>query len=317
MNSILNYAAMKSWRGTIAFLAGLVMLAAAPSAWAAAAAAQKTFASPEEAVKELVAAMRADDAKALLVVLGTGAKDIVSSGDAVADRTTRERFVQAYEQANKIEGAGDGRAIVSIGKDGWPFPIPVVKVKDGWRFDVKQGREEILNRRIGRNELTVIQVVKAYVDAQRDYYLLNPQQDKLLSYAQKFVSTKGKRDGLYYPTKNGEQPSPLGSLFAAARAEGYKAGTASHPNAYHGYYYKILKAQGKDAPGGAYGYVAQGKMIGGHALVAWPATYGNSGVMSFIVNHDGAVYQKDLGPGSAEAAQKMTTFNPDGTWTKQ
>ena len=317
MNSILSYAAMTSWRGAIVFLAGLVMLAAAPGAWAAAATPQKTFASPEEAAKELVTAMRADDTKALLVVLGTGAKDIISSGDPVADRAGRERFLQAYEQANKIEAAGEGKAIIAVGKDGWPFPIPVVKAKDGWRFDVKQGREEILNRRIGRNELTVIQVVQAYVDAQREYYLLNPQQDKLLSYAQRFVSTKGKRDGLYYPTKNGEKPSPLGSLFAAARAEGYKPGTAAHPNAYHGYYYKILKAQGKNAPGGAYSYVAQGKMIGGHALIAWPAAYGNSGVMSFLVSHDGVVYEKDLGPGSAEVAQKMTTFNPDATWKRQ
>jgi hypothetical protein len=201
-----------------------------------------------------------------------------------------------------------------VGKDAWPFPIPVVKSGDSWRFDAKQGAEEILNRRIGRNELSTIQALGAYVDAQREYYLANPAKDKLLQYAQKVVSSKGKRDGLYYPTPAGEPASPLGSLFASATAAGYKAGAEGKPVPFHGYYYRILKAQGPDAKGGAYGYVARGKMIGGFAMLAYPASYGNSGVMTFIVNHDGAVYQKDMGPNTAALAQKITKFNPDGTW---
>jgi hypothetical protein len=208
--------------------------------------------------------------------------------------------------------------MLSTGKDDWPFPIPIVKNDAGWRFDNGAGKEELINRRIGRNELAVMQVALAYADAQREYYLGNPRKDKLLQYSQKFVSTQGKRDGLYWPTKEGEPQSPLGPLVAGVRAKGYsKAGTeAGVGDAYFGYRYRILKAQGPDAKGGAYDYVVRGKMIGGFALVAYPAQYGASGVMTFIVNHDGVVYERDLGPDSAGAAQKMTRFNPDKTWKK-
>jgi len=282
----------------------------------AAEAVKNAFASPEEAVKALMAAVKANDTKAMLAILGSGSRDIVVSGDATADKTGRERFAKAYDEANKLEKTGDAKAVLSIGKDGWPFPIPVVKDAVGWRFDAKAGKEEILNRRIGRNELSVIQVLQAYVDAQREYYLRNPQRDKLLHYAQRVASTPGKRDGLYFPTKAGESPSPFGPLVDSARAEGYKKGEAGKPVAYHGYYYRILKGQGPDAPGGAYSYVAQGRMIGGFAMIAWPATYDNSGVMTFIVNHDGVVYEKDLGPDTAAVAQKITRFNPDKTWKR-
>jgi len=282
----------------------------------AAAPKQKTYATPEEAVKDLVGAVKVHDQKMLLAILGPEGKSIVSSGDKVADREGGERFAKAYEEANKLEKSGETKAVLSVGKDAWPFPIPVVKEASGWRFDTKAGSEEILNRRIGRNELSVIQVVQAYVDAQREYYLRNPQKDKLLAYAQKFASAKDKRDGLYFQTKEGEPPSPLGPLVASARTAGYKAGEGGKPAAYHGYHYRILQAQGPDAKGGAYDYVAQGKMIGGHALVAWPATYGNSGVMTFLVNHDGVVYEKDLGQETAAAVQKITKFNPDKTWRK-
>jgi DUF2950 family protein len=199
--------------------------------------------------------------------------------------------------------------VLSIGKDAWPFPIPLVKEAAGWRFDTAAGKEEILNRRIGRNELDAMQAALAYGDAQREYYAMNPQKDKLLQYAQKFVSTQGKRDGLYFPTKEGEPRSPLGPLFDKAKAAGYEQG-----GGYHGYRYKILKAQGPDAKGGAYDYVVKGKMIGGYALVAWPVNYGNTGVMTFMVNHDGVIYEKNLGPGTAAAAEKITRFNPDKTW---
>lgn len=283
----------------------------------AAEAKQQTFATPEEAVKALMTAAKAGDAKAMLGVLGPGSKDIVQSGDAVADKTGRERFVKAYEEANKLVKFGDAKAVLSMGKDDWPFPVPIVKDAAGWRFDTKAGREEILNRRIGRNELAVIQVALAYVDAQREYYLRNPAMDKLSHYAQKFASSKGKKDGLFFPTQAGEKPSPLGPLVVGAKAEGYEKGKdAGKPVPYHGYHYRILKRQGPDAPGGAYDYVAQGRMIGGFALVAYPASYGNSGVMTFLVNHDGVVYEKDLGPETAATAQKITQFNPDKSWKK-
>jgi hypothetical protein len=277
---------------------------------------QKAYATPEEAVKALIAATRAHDAKAMQGILGAGSREIVQSGDAVADKAGRERFVKAYEEANKLEKSGDAKAVLSVGKDNWPFPIPVVKDAAGWRFDAKAGKEEILNRRVGRNELAVVQVLQAYVDAQREYYLRNPQGDKLLHYAQKISSAQGKRDGLYWPAKAGEKPSPLGPLVAGAKAEGYAKGDGGKPVAYHGYHYRILKGQGPDAKGGAYDYVAQGRMIGGFAMVAWPASYGNSGVMTFIVSHEGVVYEKDLGPDTAAAAQKIARFNPDKGWKR-
>jgi hypothetical protein len=278
--------------------------------------AQKSFGSPEEAAKALVAAVGKGNLKEMQAILGPGSKALVQSGDAVADRRGRERFVRAYEESSKVERQGDANAVLLIGKDDWPMPIPVVKGKDGWRFDARQGGEEILNRRIGRNELSTVQAMLAYVDAQREYYLRNPQGDKLLHYAQKFGSTKGKRDGLYFPTKAGEAPSPLGPLYASAKAAGYTKAGNGMPTPYHGYRYRILKGQGPDAPGGAYDYVAQGRMIGGFALVAWPASYGSSGVMTFIVNHEGVVYEKDLGPETAKAVGKITRFNPDKSWKR-
>ncbi|HTP62816.1 MAG TPA: DUF2950 domain-containing protein [Burkholderiales bacterium] len=301
----------RHWIKTIALAAALLVA----SAGFGAAAPQKTYGSPDEAAKALIAAARADDAKTMLTILGPEAKKLLFSGDAVADHAAREKFVKAYDEANKIEQAGDAKAILDVGKDAWPLPIPIVKVGDAWRFDAKQGAEEILNRRIGRNELSTIQAVEAYVDAQREYYLLNPTQDKLLQYAQKFISSKGKKDGLYYPTAKGEPPSPLGQLFESATAAGYKPGTGK-PAPYFGYRYRILKAQGPDAPGGAYDYVVHGKMIGGFALIAYPASYGSSGIKTFIVNHAGVVYEKDLGPDTAAVAQKISKFNPDGTWKR-
>ena len=295
--------------------AALSCLGVGPAALAAEK--QKTFGSPEEAAKALAAASRAGDVKALESILGPGSASLIRSGDAVADRRGRERFAQAYEDASKVERQGDAKAILMIGKDEWPMPIPIVKGKDGWRFDARQGREEVLNRRVGRNELSTVQVMLAYVDAQREYYLRNPRNDKLLHFAQKFGSVPGKRDGLYFPTKAGEAPSPLGPLFTKAKAAGYGKDEDGLPDPYYGYRYRILTRQGPDAPGGAYDYVVQGRMIGGFALIAWPASYGNSGVMTFIVNHEGVVYEKDLGLGTAAAVGKITRFNPDKTWKRQ
>lgn len=276
---------------------------------------QMTFSSPQEAVKVLVDTLKNNDTKKLMEILGPAAKPLLESGDAVEDQENRNRFLKAYEEGNKLEKSGDTKFVLAVGRDQWQFPIPLIKETNSWYFDTEAGKEEILNRRIGRNELSAIQAVLAYVEAQSEYYLANPQQDKLLSYAQKFMSAPNKHDGLYYPVKAGEQASPLGEIYAKAQAAGYgdkKEGSKSQ--AYYGYYYRIIKSQGPDAPGGAYDYVVQGKMIGGFALIAWPATYNNSGVMTFMVNQDGIVYEKDLGPDTAEVAQKINTFNPDKTW---
>ena len=295
-----------------ALLALFALLTAMPAG--AATAQQKIFSSPQEAARELAAASKAHDHQAMIALLGGGAASIVFSGDPVADRASEDRFAQAYEEANRLDMQGDAKAILLVGKDDWPLPFPLVKSQSGWRFDARQGQEEVLTRRIGRNELAVIQVLQAYVDAQQEYYLRNPQKNELLCYAQKAGSSKGKRDGLYFPVGEGEPPSPLGPLFAKAQAEGYKLAEDGKPVPYHGYFYRILKAQGPAAKNGAYDYVVRGKMIGGFALVAYPAAYANSGVMTFIVSHDGVAYQKDLGPETAAVAGRMSRFNPDGSW---
>jgi hypothetical protein len=276
---------------------------------------QQSFPSPEEGVRALMEAAKNNDTASLLQVLGPEAQSFISTGDPVSDRASRARFVQEYEEAYTLVQSGNTKAILQIGKDEWPFPIPLVKDNTSWRFDSKEGKEEILNRRIGRNELDVIQVCLAYVDAQREYYLRNPRHVALPHYAAKFMSTPGKRDGLYWATTTGEPPSPLGPFLAQARREGYHP-TAGTSTPYHGYYYKMLTGQGPNAPDGAYDYVVRGQMIGGFAMVAYPAQYGSSGIMTFIVNHDGVVYQKDLGPHTAATAQSMTKFNPDETWKK-
>ena len=276
---------------------------------------QQSFPSPEAGVRALMEAAKSNDTKTMLKILGPEAQSFINTGDPVADQASRARFVQAYEEAHTLVQSGDTKVILQVGKDEWPFPIPLVKGSTSWHFNAKEGKEEILNRNIGRNELDVIQVCLAYVDAQREYYMRNPQRNALLQYASKFMSTQGKRDGLYWETTADEPPSPLGPLLARARREGYKP-TAGKPIPYHGYYYKMLTGQGPKAPGGAYDYVVRGKMMGGFAMVAYPAQYGSSEITTFIVNHDGVVYQKDLGPNTTALAQSMTKFNPDKTWKK-
>jgi hypothetical protein len=268
--------------------------------------------SPEEIYKSFVDALRAGDRAAMLKMLGPEAKDIVSSGDDTADREVWRRFVEKYDQAHKLDAEG-GRVGLVVGADDFPLPIPLVPDAEGWRFDTEAGRQEILNRRVGRNELDVIQVCLAYVDAQREYYtLLARGKGGLFEYAQRIRSTPGKRDGLYWPTRPGEPPSPFGGLAVRAQSEGYRA----TDRAYHGYFYRVLTGQGSDAPGGAYDYIVRGHMIGGFALVAFPASYGQSGIMTFIVNHDGVVHQKDLGPETSRIAQTMKVYNPDQTWRR-
>lgn len=279
--------------------------------------AQKTFATPEEAVQALVEAAKANDTGQILVILGSEARQLVFSGDEVEDKAMLERFARAYDEKNQVIKKSENKALLEVGKDAWPLPIPIVKAKGTeWRFDTGQGKEEILNRRIGANELSTIQVCLAYVDAQREYASKDRDGDGVREYAQKFASDPGRKNGLYYEVKESEEPSPLGPFAAQARKEGYTKKSGDQPTPYHGYFYKILKAQGKSAPRGAYNYVKDGKMIGGFGMVAYPAQYGVSGIMTFIVSHDGVVYEKNLGKNTASTAQAMTSFNPDKSWQK-
>jgi hypothetical protein len=274
------------------------------------------FDSPEAAADALAAAARAADDKALLAVFGSEAEGMVVSGDPVADKNIREDFLTSYEAKHSVERDGDSKAVLIYGDDDFPFPVPLVKQGEKWHFDTAAGKDEIVARRIGRNELAAIQVCLAYVDAQREYASEDRDGDGLFEYAQKLWSSEGKHDGLYWPTKPGEPQSPVGELIAQARSEGYAAKEGGH-SPYHGYFYKSLKKQGKNAPGGAYDYVVRGREIGGFALVAYPAQYRNSGIMTFLVSHDGVVYSKDLGPNTAKIAAAMTSFDPDKTWKKE
>lgn len=300
---------MRSW--ALGIGAVLALAATSPSA-AAADVEQKTFASPEQAVAALVAAERSGDTADLKSVFGPDGEKLIFSGDPIADRQWRDKFVTAYEKRNSIEKEGDDRAVLVIGEHDWPYPIPAVKQGGAWRFDTKAGAEEILDRRIGRNELNTIEVCRAYVDAQREYAAKDRNGSGLPEYAQRFLSSPGKHDGLYWEVAPGEKESPLGPLVARASAEGYDTSGKHVP--YHGYYYKLLKQQGANARGGAYSYVADGHMIGGFALVAYPAQYGVSGIMTFLVNQDGIVYQKNLGPDTAAIAEQFDSFDPDDTW---
>jgi len=277
---------------------------------------QRTFASPEEAVKAMVEALKSNDGKSLEAIFGPGSQELIESGDPVEDQTVRKQFLALYGEKNRLEKTADD-AVLSVGNDDWPFPIPVVKEDARWRFDTEEGGDEILARRIGRNELSAIQVCLAYVDAQREYALEDRDGDAILEYARKFMSDPGKKNGLYWDVKEGEKQSPLGPLVAMADREGYSyTGRGGKPSPYHGYYYRILKAQGRNAPGGAYDYVVRGNMFGGFSLVAYPAKYESSGIMTFIVNHDGVIYQKDLGPDTEKSAREMTLFDPDTSWKK-
>jgi hypothetical protein len=278
----------------------------------AAAPVQKTFASPEDATSALVQALKLHDRKATLAVLGD-AGEWIASGDAVADRATLDRFVAAYEDKYDIAREGD-TARLTIGENDFPFAFPIVKSGERWRFDTVAGRQELLARRVGQNELDAIKVLQAIVDAQRDYASEDRNGDGVLDYAQKFGSIPGKHDGLYWPTKAGEPDSPLGELVVRAGDEGYRKKSGDR-QPFHGYYYRMLKGQGSAAESGAFDYVVHGHAIAGFAVVAWPAKYGNSGIMTFMVNQDGKVYQADLGPESQSLASKILRFDPGIGWT--
>ena len=276
--------------------------------------AQETYKTAEDGAAALLAAAQSGDKQDALKVLGPHGEGIISSGDAVNDANQRNKFVEAYDAKHEIETKDDNNATLIIGEKDWPFPVPLVKKDNGWRFDTEAGLKEILFRRIGHNELDTIQSLLAYVDAQNDYAQITSASTGTATYAQRIISEPGKKDGLYWPTQSGEEPSPLGDLIASATSQGYEVGGGRTP--YHGYYYKIITRQGPAAHGGAYDYVVRGNMIGGFALVAYPAAYRNSGVMTFLVNHDGTVFEKDLGPQTVKIAEEMTSFNPDSTWKK-
>jgi hypothetical protein len=278
------------------------------------ASAQQRFDTPEAAVEALVAAAKANDRKTVLTILGPNAQEIVSSGDPVEDANTKKQFLDAYDAKHRVVTESGKPATLLIGTEDWPFPIPVVQKDGGWRFDAAAGREELLARRIGRNELAAIQASLAYFDAQNEYADQNKDSMGLPVYAQRIISSPAKKDGLYWPTAAGEPESPLGPAVAAATRQGYRAGQGPIP--FHGYYYKILTRQGPAAPGGAVDYVVRGNMIGGFALLAYPAEYGNSGIASFVINNNGVVYEKDLGSSTAKIAGSMNAFNPDQTWKK-
>ena len=299
----------------VRFLGKLALLAATATlilGIAPLAQAQQRFSTPDAAVEALVAAAKRGDSKGIVSILGPGSEELISSGDPVEDANVRQEYLAAYDAQHRIVSES-GKSILVIGQNDWPFPIPLVQKDGQWTFDTTAGREEVLARRIGRNELAAMKTALAYYDAQNEYADMNKDQTGQAVYAQKIISSPGKKDGLYWPTSGSEPDSPLGEAIAAATKRGFRVGVGEP---YHGYYYKILTSQGADAPGGAVDYIVRGNMIGGFGLVAYPAEYGNSGIMTFIINNDGDIYEKDLGPGTSRIASRMTSFNPDHTWRK-
>jgi len=285
-----------------------------PGAPAAETAAQQVFPSPDAAANALVAAGKADDMKTLTAILGPDADQVVSSGDPVADKNARNDFVRRYQEMHRLAYDDRGRVILYIGAENWPVPLPLVKKNGGWIFDTAAGKEELLSRRVGRNELFTINVLEDLVDAQAEYASEGRDGERADQFAQKIWSDTGKRNGLYWETAEGQPESPIGPLIASASAEGYKKESGGNPIPFHGYYYKVLTKQGRNAPGGAKDYSVNGKMINGFAFLAYPAEYRSSAVMTFMINQDGIIVQKDLGPDTTRLANEIAQFNPDKTW---
>jgi hypothetical protein len=279
---------------------------------AQAASGQKTFPTASAAAAALVAASRSDDEAELLAILGPDGKDLISSGDPVADKHSRESFVKLYTEKHSLSSEAQGFKTLSVGPNSWPMPIPIVRDGTVWYFDSARGKQEILDRRIGENELGAIAVCEGYVAAQKEYASKGHDGLPAGLYAQRLVSTEGKHDGLYWPVKAGEKESPMGPAVADASAEGYPVGGG--PSPYHGYYYRLLKEQGPAADGGAKSYLVDGKLSGGFALLAYPANYGVGGVMTFMVNQDGTILQKDLGDDTETLAKAITAYNPSEDW---
>jgi hypothetical protein len=319
----------QKWR--LPIIVGAVVLVAAAAAgiyfFSTRTTEAKTFASPAEAAMAFVDAARKHDTKGLESLLGPDGPDVIESGDPVEDAMGMDKFVAAYDMKSTLVQDSSEKTTWHVGNDDWTLPIPIVMKEGRWQFDPDSGYDEIIDRRIGRNESNAIEASLTYVDAQREYAMVDRNGDGLHEYAQRFVSTAGKQDGLYWPVKENEPASPLGAFFAEANAQGYLKEAANTQknvasdappaqNPYYGYYYKILTSQGPDVPGGALDYMVNGRMIGGFGLVAYPADYGNSGIMTFMVNYEGVVYQKDLGPDTESIAEKITAYDPDSTWQK-
>jgi hypothetical protein len=296
--------AARTWMAAVALTAGIALIPGAAQTG------QKTFATPQEAAQALVDAANANDTAAMLRIFGPAGKDIVQSGDAAADKESRENFAALAHQKMEVELDEDkDRATLIVGPDDWPLPVPIILEKGQWRFHSAVGRVEVLARRVGRNELTAMDVCRAYVEAQMEYASRDRSASGTLQYAQKILSSPGKKDGLYWEGESDNLvPKAFADASAAMLAEGKK------PAPYHGYYFRILKAQGPEAEGGAMDYVVKDKMIGGFALAAYPAEYGVSGIQTFVVNHRGKVYEKDLGPTTGVLARQMAHFNPGKNW---
>jgi hypothetical protein len=274
----------------------------------------RVFRSPGSAAAALVEAARTDDLKEMTTILGSDAKEIISSGDPVADNNAREEFTRRYDQMHRLTYDDQGRVILYIGAENWPLPIPIVKRGDGWAFDSAAGEEEMLYQRVGKNELFTIDVLEELADAQLEYADRERDASGVAQYAQTIFSSPGKKNGLYWAAKEGESESPIGPLIADATAEGYQRDPSGRPAPFHGYYYKVLAGQGADAPGGASDYIVDGKMTRGFAFLAYPADYRASGVMTFMIDKAGVVVEKDLGPDTEKLAPAITTFNPDSSW---
>jgi hypothetical protein len=320
-------------RASLGALAGLALVGLAPAELApvglglaglplatgvgAAEPAQQSYASPEDAAAALAAASRSHDATTLRSVLGPGSEALLNSGDHYADEAAQNRFVTGYEAHHQLVPQGADRTVLDIGINDWQLPIPLVRRNSRWSFDSREGAQEIVDRRIGGNEIAAIRVSLAYVDAQNDYFARKKQQTGTGEYASRLVSTPNRHDGLYWPAEDGQTDSPLEPLVAQAKDEGYPGEiTRQKPVPYQGYFFRILYSQGAEAPDGAKNYVRNGSMTGGFALVAWPAVYGSSGIMSFIVNQDGIVFQNDLGPETGHLVGRMTQFNADPSWAR-
>jgi hypothetical protein len=276
---------------------------------------QPLYASDQEAVDAMLTAVKAHDHDQVHLILGPAWKELVS-GDKVQDANAFDEFAQRAAERTRLQRQDDSTTVLYVGNDDWPFPIPITKTADGkWFFDTEAGKSEILARRIGENELSAIDLCREYVSAQREYASEDRDGSDVVKYAQRIMSTPGEKDGLYWNATDGEEQSPFGHLFAVAATQGYQLTTGHPREAYDGYHFRVLKQQGPAAPGGEYDYVINGNMVAGFALVAFPADYQSSGIMTFIVNQRGKVYQKDMGPDSAQWARQMTDYNPDSTWT--
>jgi len=272
---------------------------------------QQYFDNPDEAVQTMLAAVAADDIDTLLAIFGEQGRGVIVSGDEQDDQQARQNFSAAAQQLTQLEELDENRRELIVGEDEWPFPIPLVKEEQGWRFDTAAGAEEILNRRIGRNELEAIAMLQALADAQSVYASVDRDDDQVREFAQRIISSSGQQDGLFWPEDVGDELSPIGPYLQSAGdyAQGKQAG-----DPWHGYYFRILTQQGSNPPGGAYDYVINGNMIAGFGLLAFPAQHGDSGIMTFVISHQGVVYQKDLGEDTTKLAQSMKAYDPDESW---